>query len=449
MYENEQNKKKEGLSEEVLYKIEVSANRYDLLCIEGLALSLRTFLDIAKFPSFKSSSIQSFNHELNAESSVNEVRPHVCAAILRNLHFTEETLIGFMELQDKLHNNICRGRTLVSMGTHDLDTVTGPFRYAGLNPESFKFVPLNRTECVNGVELLELLSADAKLKHYVHLLKNEPLFPAIIDSQGRIMSIPPLINSDHSKIRVDTKNVFLEVTAKDLTKANIVLNTLIAMFSVYCDEPFTVEEVLVSNSTGEKLVYPDLKLKTFETNIDYLNKIAGTDLKIDTVSKLLTRMGLETTINDEKSLSVNVPVTRSDVIHPCDIAEDLAISYGYNNIVKSKPKTICNGYQQPLNKLTDLMRLEMAMSGYTECLTMALVSKQDLFTNLLKEINKEVLSSCVQIFKSKSSEFEVVRTCLIPGILKTIEANKAHEVRKSGFNLNSCRIKCSKFRMLS
>jgi phenylalanyl-tRNA synthetase beta chain len=152
------------------------------------------------------------------ESTVKKERLHVCAAILRKIKFTQETLIGFIELQDKLHNNICRGRTLVSMGTHDLDTVTGPFRYAALNPESFRFVPLNRTELVDGVELLELLSADPKLKHYVHLLKNEPLFREILDAEGRIMSIPPLINSDQSKIRVDTKKVFLEVTSKDMTK---------------------------------------------------------------------------------------------------------------------------------------------------------------------------------------------------------------------------------------
>jgi phenylalanyl-tRNA synthetase beta chain len=429
MYENEQNKKKEGLSEEVLYKIEVSANRYDLLCVEGLALSLKTFLNIIEFPKFRVNNVHTPIHELHVEKTVENVRPHVCSAILRNIKFTEETLIGFMELQDKLHNNICRGRTLVSMGTHDLDTVSGPFRYVGLKPESFKFVPLNRTESCNGLELLDMLSNDPKLKHYVPLLKSEPLFPAIVDSQGKIMSVPPLINSDLSKIRVDTRNVFIEVTAKDLTKANIVLNTLVAMFSVYCSEPFTVEEVSVVNSNGEKVIYPNLEVKTFNTDIEYLNRIAGTDLKIETVSKLLTRMGLETIPIDEKNLTVNVPVTRSDIIHPCDIAEDLGISFGYNNITKSKPKTICNGYQQPLNKLTDLIRLEMALTGYIECLTMALVSKQDLFTNMLQEINNDTLSNCVQIFKSKVSEFEVVRTSLIPGILKSVEANKAHEVK--------------------
>lgn len=37
------------------------------------------------------------------------------------------------------------------------------------------------------------------------------------------------------QISVDTKNIFIECTAVDLTKANIVLNTIVAMFSGYVD----------------------------------------------------------------------------------------------------------------------------------------------------------------------------------------------------------------------
>lgn len=34
-----------GLSEEIIYRIEVPANRYDLLCLEGLARALLIFLN--------------------------------------------------------------------------------------------------------------------------------------------------------------------------------------------------------------------------------------------------------------------------------------------------------------------------------------------------------------------------------------------------------------------
>ena len=41
------------------------------------------------------------------------------------------------------------------MGTHDLDTVKGPFTYEALKPEDITFAPLNQTKVMNGRELME------------------------------------------------------------------------------------------------------------------------------------------------------------------------------------------------------------------------------------------------------------------------------------------------------
>lgn len=43
---------------------------------------------------------------------------------------------------------------------------------------------------------------------------------------------------------------------------------------------------------------------------------------------LLKKMSLEARLEHEGRLVVDVPVTRSDVMHACDVAEDLAIAYG-------------------------------------------------------------------------------------------------------------------------
>jgi phenylalanyl-tRNA synthetase beta chain len=196
---------------------------------------------------------------------------------------------------------------------------------------------------------------------------------------------------------------------------------------MYCEESFSVEEVKVITASGKEIMYPNLQHRVFTTNKNYLNNIAGVDLEIEEISKLLDKMGLSNRINGD-NLEVLAPITRTDILHPCDIAEDLAIAYGYNNIVKRKPTTLCSGYQQPINKLTDLIRLEMSLFGYVECLTMALISKKDMLTNMLKEVNQDTLDKTVQIFKSKTSEFELFRNSLIPGILKTVEANKKNQV---------------------
>ena len=53
--------------------------------------------------------------------------------------------------QDKLHHNICRRRTLVSIGTHDLDTLEGPFLYDARRPQDIRFIPLNKNAEVDAV----------------------------------------------------------------------------------------------------------------------------------------------------------------------------------------------------------------------------------------------------------------------------------------------------------
>lgn len=57
------------------------------------------------------------------------------------------------------------------------------------------------------------------------------VYPVIKDSNGDVLSLPPVINGHLSRIRLETTDVFIECTATDLTKANIVLDTMVTMFS--------------------------------------------------------------------------------------------------------------------------------------------------------------------------------------------------------------------------
>lgn len=80
---------------------------------------------------------------------------------------------------------------------------------------------------------------DRNLGKYLSIIKDSPVYPVILDANRTVCSLPPIINSNHSKISLKTRNVFIEVTATDRTKVEIVTNILVAMFSQYCDEAFT------------------------------------------------------------------------------------------------------------------------------------------------------------------------------------------------------------------
>lgn len=160
------------------------------------------------------------------------------AAVLRGVNFTKASYDSFIDLQDKLHQNVCRKRTLVAIGTHDLDTVKGPFVYDAQKPEDIVFIPLKQTKEFNARDLLEHYLTDEHLKAYVPIIKDSPVYPVIRDSNGVVLSLPPIINGEHSKITLTTTNVFIECTATDQYKAEVVLETLVCLFAEYCAEPF-------------------------------------------------------------------------------------------------------------------------------------------------------------------------------------------------------------------
>jgi phenylalanyl-tRNA synthetase beta chain len=103
---------------------------------------------------------------------------------------------------------------------------------------AISFVPLNQREPVDGPALAARYQADPKLKAYVPLLGETGRYPVVLDSRGTICSIPPLINSEHTKITLTTRNILIEVTATDATKGDMLLKTLLASFSLYCRKPY-------------------------------------------------------------------------------------------------------------------------------------------------------------------------------------------------------------------
>ncbi|KAI4799288.1 hypothetical protein KUCAC02_017024 [Chaenocephalus aceratus] len=415
--------KASGASDVILYKIDVPANRYDLLCLEGLVRGLQVFKNKLEAPRYRRvSPLSGEPQRLIITEETAAVRPHAVAAVLRNITFTQERYDSFIELQEKLHQNICRKRSLVAIGTHDLDTVSGPFTYTAKPPAEISFKPLNQTQEYTATQLMGLYKTDSHLRHYLHIIEDKPLYPVIYDSNGIVLSMPPIINGDHSKITLKTKNVFVECTATDLTKAKIVLDMMVTMFSEYCSQPFTVEEAEVLYPDGKTCTYPELAYRKEKLSSDFVNRKVGINESTETIARLLTKMCLRsevTGVGDE--IEVEIPPTRSDVIHACDIMEDAAMAYGFNNIPYTTPRTYTVANQFPLNKLTELLRQDLAAAGFTEALNFALCSTEDISDKLGKKISE---TRAVHIANPKTAEFQVARTTLLPGLLKTLAANR-------------------------
>ena len=249
---------------------------------------------------------------MTVKASTGKVRPFVVCAILRDVTFTTERYESFIDLQDQLHRNLCRNRTLVAVGTHDYDTLQGPFEYHGKEPTSIDFVPLTETErSFNAKELLEHYNTAPSCKHlkpYTSIISEEPLYPVIYDQTGQVLSLPPIINGRHSRIQMHTKNVFIECTATDLTKANIVLDTVVAMFSEHCAVPFTVEPVdVLYEADGSIETTPALFTRTETAKVEFINSLIGIECPAERMVDLANKMqlGPAELLDDGKTLKVS------------------------------------------------------------------------------------------------------------------------------------------------
>lgn len=443
-----------ALNPAVIYKIDVPANRYDLLCIEGLGRAIRVFLGDTAAPRFRTLPNPDRAPQVLTvrKGRTDTVRPFVVCAVLRNVTFTEKRYQSFIELQDQLHRNLCRQRTLVAIGTHDLDSVQGPFEYDARPPGDISFVPLTHGGVKGGEfkadKLLEVYETDPTYKHlkpYVPIIKDSPLFPVVLDSNNTVLSLPPIINGDKSKITLDTTNVFIECTATDLTKANIVLDTMVTMFSEYAAQPFTVEPVTVNyvdqdNKLVKTHTTPLMSTRNESAGVDFINSLIGINITAEHMVELCNKIQLgpatvlppsPTAPSEGPILQVTVPPTRSDILHAVDVAEDIGIAFGYNNIVRRVPATNTVGGEQPLATLTDLLRHEISQAGYTEVLTHGLSSLADNFTSLRRAIDP---SLPVALSNPANVEYQVVRTTLLPGLLKTLQHNRSASFAQ-GFKL--------------
>ncbi|KAK4057224.1 phenylalanine--tRNA ligase subunit beta [Microbotryomycetes sp. JL221] len=468
-------------------KIEVPANRYDLLCGEGLVRALKLYLHpeigaaqykLVPAPQGQERTVivrpeashltivsySSFLADLRHVIQTAQIRPYFASAILRNVTFDHLSYASFIDLQDKLHSNLARKRTLVAIGTHDLDKIApGDISYEALPPKDIKFVPLNKGQAYTAEELMVLYKEDKHLGRYLHIIEDSPVYPIIYDTTRQVLSMPPIINSEGTKISVDTKNVFIDVTATDETKLQYVVDMIVTMFSEYCAEPFTVEPVKLVFEEGCKggartVMSPRLAPRPFTARASYINSCTGLSLNRDQVVDLLKKMGHDAyiptpeqqksfvAINAQESLKIGdddivhvlVPPTRPDILHECDIMEDAAVAYGFNNLKRVFPSTNTVAKPFPPNKLSDILRRLCAEAGWTEVLPLILCSHDENFKFLNR---KDPGDLAVVLANPKTVEYQIVRTSLLPGILKSIRENRKHALPLKVFEVSDVVVK--------
>lgn len=196
------------------------------------------------------------------------------------------------------------------------------------------------------------------------------------------------------------------------------------MFSEYSTTRFVVEPVNIVQADGNKIVTPELTYRKDLVKVNDIYQRMGIPKTIVdpmTLASLLTKMQLESKLSsDSQTIEVEVPPTRPDVLHACDIWEDAAVAFGFNRIPWTTPKVVTVAYQQPINKLTDQLRNVIAQAGFSEALTFALCSNEDNFAMVRRPDDGK---TAAVIGNPKTKDFQVCRANLLSGLFKTLNSN--------------------------
>jgi len=387
--------------------VEFFPDRPDLLSVEGLARAMRSFLGIEK--GMKKYDVAPPSISLEIDDSVNEVRPFVSAAVVRDVRMSEDFIVSMMELQEKLHFSIGKDRKKMAIGLHNFDAVTPPFTYRAVKPDEISFVPLGETVEMN---LDEILQKHDKGIKYAHLVEKFDKYPVIIDSNKHVLSFPPIINGELTAVDLFTENLFVDVTGTD---ANAVDSALNIIATAIAERGGNLEMVKVIGNEVRNT--PDLSPSHVKVDLDYASKILGFDIKKH-AADALEKMGLDARVKG-KVIEVDIPAWRVDILHPIDIVEDMAIGYGYDKISPELPKSMTFGESLSSNKIHETM----IGLGFNEVLTISLSSEEEQFEKMnLKP--REVVS----IENPISSKHSCIRVSLLPSLMEILSKNRHNEL---------------------
>jgi phenylalanyl-tRNA synthetase beta chain len=398
-------------------QVEIFPNRPDMLSEQGFARALSSF--IGKKTGLAEFKVNKSDYEVIVEKPVEKVRPYTVCAVIKNLKFTDEKLREIIQIQEKLHIGMGRNRKKLAIGIYPMEHIKFPITYTAKKPRDIKFLPLEAKKEMDG---LQILSQHPTGRDYGHLLQGAEVFPIFIDANKEIMSMPPIINSEKTgKVKENTKDVFIECSGFDLRVLNQCLNIIVTALS---DMGGEIYEVKVKYS--KPIITPKLKAREWDLNLEYVNKIIGVEFTKKEVKKLLERMGYG--YENDKVL---VPSYRTDILHQIDIAEDIAIAYGYDNFKPEIPNVATIGEEHPIEILKKKIANILLGLGQVETISYHLINKED--HNQKMNYDTKV----VELANSSTKEYSIMRKSVLPSLMQILSRNTNKEYPQEIFEIGT------------
>jgi phenylalanyl-tRNA synthetase beta chain len=428
-------------------RLNMLAVRPDIFDPGGMARYIRGYLGIQTgMPAYVLTAARLRVQVDPALSDPQSLRPYIACAVVRNVHLDNNTIKMVMNLQEDLHWALGRDRKLASIGVYDLDTLQGDvFHYDAVDPDGLRFVPLGfpPNDPHSRLTPREILEKHKTGQAYAHLLKPLKKYPLLRDGAGTVLSMPPIINSESTRLSMQTKQFFIDVTGLSQRTVDRALNIVVTSLKETLPQ-IDVECVLIESSAAAAdsagvapavRVTPDLTPQEIILSVPETASTLGIQVNAAELAELLESMGHEVQEQGRPdTLKVLVPAYRNDVMHPVDLIEDAAIAYGYENLTPELVPTFTVGAPQPIEEHAATARRVMTGLGFHQVITLVLTSEPAAFAKWRLPPDPRA----VQIENPISTEQTTCRVSLLPGLLETLAINKQYDLPQYLFEVGDC-----------
>jgi phenylalanyl-tRNA synthetase beta chain len=421
-----------GTSEVI--RMEALAVRPDMFDPAGLARVLRAYLGHMREPVEHTAAPPQLTVEVDPSTQGPECpRPAIACAVIRNLTLDDDLVKVVMKLQENLHWALGRDRKHASIGVYDLDTLSieRPLRYGSVGPEELQFVPLgyDPSDPASAITPRRILAEHPKGTAFARLLEGWSRYPLLSDGAGQVLSMPPIINSEATRVHLGTTSMLVDVTGSERRIVSKALNVLVtSILDLIGDSRLEAVEIVYPSDTTTT---PDLSWQLAELDWQACARMIGIDVDAEKVAELLGRMGHKVTAPVAGPFEVEVPPYRNDILHPNDLMEDVAIAYGYHNIAPRLDPTFTVGQARAVEEVSDLVRRAMTGLGLWEVMTLYLTSPEVAFDALRRERDP----ASVLIDNPISADETMPRVALLPGLLQTLQRNTHRELPQRIFEV--------------
>ena len=442
----------EGETDDGLLQFEFAPDRLDRLSVEGIARSLRYHYGNDRGVYVPETNDPEWTIEV--DESVPDERPYVTGAVIRGIDLDEAALDSLIQLQEKLHATMGRGRAKGAIGIHDLTMIKGAalqegsepsISYRGVKSDGEPFVPLDANDELTPAEVLDDHDTG---RTYADLVEDLDRYPAIYDELG-LFSFPPVINGKRTEVTTESRNLFVELTGTDQW-------TIDRMCTIICyalsARGATIEEVDVNyadgathpSEYGQDLVRPDFETDEKTVSHDRIETLLGVEFEPEEIVDCFERAGLDAsyTLGDEVRYEVEIPPYRVDVLHPLDLVDDVGRAYGFDNLEPRYPDVGTVGGRHERSRLEDAVRTSLVGLGFEDLLNFHMTSGTENYDRMNVEpgtggaavaeadANGSAAGSGVlgggepvEITEPYSEEYTQLRTWALPSLVMLLERN--------------------------